>query len=293
MNIVDSQQYRAFMQSYPLLSFSSASKTLYYHQVHPKNSKTNSEALIFIPGAASKASSFYALAQSLVGLSYNSYLLEIPSVEDHTSFVALVSEFINRQRLRKVHLVGASLGAFLGFYLASQRPYKIASIFSINGFLDTHHYYNNRPFMGFYGMLPASVLRNFFLECLPDETQLKPEVYKEVLGGIDFLAESIRELERKDLICRLKLATQDNVVSTVPEVPIAGVYSCAFQSVPMFLQRELVKRFSDNYITPLQYPFPYLSSPNDVLLYLIPHLRRADYDPNRDLRLSGSTESEE
>eukprot|EP00033_Pygsuia_biforma_P003880 GCRY01004249.1.p1 GENE.GCRY01004249.1~~GCRY01004249.1.p1 ORF type:complete len:319 (+),score=67.45 GCRY01004249.1:186-1142(+) len=269
----ETEEYRLFRSTIPLKKVAVddfSSKNWQYFDHGPKDC---AEPVIFFPGASGTCSVFYNQMMSLSALDYRVVAVQHPPYFSIKDFVRGFDRFLLFLGVRKVHLVGTSLGGFLVQHYCWFRPERVASMFLINAFCDNTIFNKRAGWVSSFAFQPRFMLQKTILESFP---QYETEI--DITRSLDFMVEQLDTLNQQDLASRLTLncskveleppkidSTKVTVLCTLDEV-----------SVPERMRLELLKYYPDCKEAYLKDGgnFCYLSRPDEVSMFIKVHLRR-------------------
>lgn len=269
--ITASEEYCRFRSSIPqkkvVVDKSNQSWTLY--DAGPRHVRS---PLVCLPPVCGTADVFFRQLLDLSSAGYRVISVEYPVFWTAEEFCDGFIKLIDFLELDKVHIFGASLGAFLAQKVAERtfRSPRVHSLFLCNGFVDTTAFKQTKSAKAFWAM-PAFLLKRQIMTNLPTE---KLEV--SVANSIDFMVERLDTLERAQLASRLTINCMDSYVE--PQklgdvyVTIMDVFDESALSTRC--KEEMYKCYPDAKRAHLKSGgnFPYLSRSSEVNLMLQIHL---------------------
>ncbi|CAI8024061.1 Maspardin [Geodia barretti] len=164
--------------------------------------------LVCLPPVCGTADVFFKQLLALSQAGYRVISVEYPVFWSVEEFCDGFLKLIDHLELDKVHIFGASLGAFLAQKVAEQtfKSPRVHSLLLCNGFVDTTAFKQTKSAKALWAM-PAFLLKRQILMNLPSE-----KLESEVANSIDFMVERLDTLERSQLAARLTLNCSDNYV---------------------------------------------------------------------------------
>lgn len=269
--ITATEEYAFFRSSIPqrkvVVDRSQQSWVMY--DAGPHNVKS---PLICLPPVCGTADVFFKQLVDLSKKGYRVISLEYPVFWTVDEFCEGFVRLIDHMELTKVHVLGASLGAFLAQKVAEKtfRSPRIVSIFICNGFTDTTAFKQTVAAKTFWAM-PAFMLKRQILVNLPSEN-----LEGNVANSIDFMVERLDTLERQQLASRLTMNCTNNYVEPqkLKDVYITIMDVFDESALSTRCKEEMYKCYPDAKRAHLKSGgnFPYLSRTDEVVTHLEIHL---------------------
>ncbi|EQC34843.1 hypothetical protein SDRG_07647 [Saprolegnia diclina VS20] len=243
-------------------------KTWEYFDVGPRSAMT----IVLLPDAIGSAIAYHALMPALAAAGYRALAVHYPVVWTHDELVHSLDRFLDALSLASVHLYGASLGATLAQRFCSAFPHRVRSLVLTRG-------YGKSVVIGARYLKMLSVMPRFQLKKLMlKELDTSEDVAEHAAS--DFLRQQLECLSQAQLASRLTLAGLSSSAPArdlhIPYDRVTLLDSYGSNNADDSDQREdMYGRFSDAKKALLKASgrFPYLSHPDDVVLYLQVHLR--------------------
>eukprot|EP00043_Microstomoeca_roanoka_P001343 m.32221 g.32221 ORF g.32221 m.32221 type:complete len:375 (+) comp10764_c1_seq1:174-1298(+) len=247
--------------------------------------------LVFFPPVSGTADVFFRQIISLTAEGFRCIAADYPIVWDVEEFVGVTRAFFEQFNITKVHVVGASLGAFLAQKLAeiTKDVQLVQSLTLINGFTDTSAFKSAPPaFM--VQIMPGFMLKRMLMMNFPSDN-----VTVEVADSIDFLVEQLDLLTQPELASRLTLNIKPAYVDPHPildqEIPIMIVEVTDKCAVTTSVKLELLKYYPHARVAHIKNGgnFPYIAASTDVDMFIKVHLRPfygTDKSPTNDPELN-------
>ncbi|KDO30854.1 hypothetical protein SPRG_22137 [Saprolegnia parasitica CBS 223.65] len=233
-------------------------KTWEYFDVGPRSATT----IVLLPDAIGSAIAYHALLPALAAAGYRALAVHCPVVWTHDELVHSLDRFLDALNLASVHLYGASLGATLAQRFCSAFPHRVRSLVLTRG-------YNSGMAIG------TRYLKILMLKELDTSEDVA------VNAASDFLRQQLESLSQAQLASRLTLGGLSSSSGPardlhIPYNRVTLLDSYGSNNAADSDQREVMyERFRDAKKALLKASgrFPYLSHPDDVVLYLQVHLR--------------------
>lgn len=269
--ITASEDYAKFRSSIPQrkIIVDKTNNPWVVYDAGPRNVRS---PLICLPPVCGTADIFF---RQIIGLSASGIRIisvEYPVYWTTDEFCDGFIKLMDHLQLDKVHIFGASLGAFLAQKIAerTQRSPRVHSLFLCNGFTDTTAFRQTKSSKMFWAM-PAFMLKRQIMLNLPSEN-----LEVEVANSIDFMVERLDSLERGQLASRLSLNCNDNYVEPQKLQDIYVTIMDVFDesALSQRCKEEMYKCYPDAKKAHLKSGgnFPYLSRSGEVNLMLQIHL---------------------
>ncbi|EGD72225.1 hypothetical protein PTSG_00246 [Salpingoeca rosetta] len=238
--------------------------------------KTTPAPVLFFPPVTGTADVYFQQLISLTGEGYRCISMDYPVTWSIDEFVGVTLTFLQQFGLNKVHIVGASLGAFLAQKLAElTKEYRLVqSLTLINGFTDTAAF-KSAPSALVVQFLPGFMLKRMLMQNFP-----QGRLHTDVANSIDFIVEQLETLTQPELASRLNLNIKPSYVDPRPildqHIPVMIVEvqdKCAISSN---VRLEMLKYYPDARIAHLKHGgnFPYLAVSSEVDMFIKIHLRQ-------------------
>lgn len=269
--ITSSEDYKRFRSSIPQrkIIVDKSDQTWVVYDAGPRQVRS---PIVCLPPVCGTADVFFRQLLDLSAVGYRIISVEYPVFWSADEFCESFLKLINHLELDRVHIFGASLGAFLGQKIA-EKTYKsprVHSIFLCNGFIDTTAFKQTKSSKAFWAM-PAFWLKRQILMNLPSEN-----LEAEVANSIDFMVERLDTLERAQLASRLTMNCVDNYVEPqkLKDVYVTIMDVFDESALSQRCKEEMYKCYPDAKRAHLKSGgnFPYLSRSSEVNLMLQIHL---------------------
>lgn len=269
--ITSSEAYKRFRSSVPqrriIVDKSNQSWTIY--DAGPRHVRS---PLVCLPPVCGTADVFFGQLLDLSTSGYRVISLEYPVVWSVDEFCDGFFKLMDHLELDRVHILGASLGAFLGQKLAerSYRSLRVHSLFLCNGFTDTTAFKQTKSSKMFWAM-PGFWLKRQILLNLPSEN-----LEYNVANSVDFMVERLELLDRNQLGSRLTLNCSDSYVEPqkLRDVYVTIMDVFDESAISQRCKEEMYKCYPDSKRAHLKSGgnFPYLSRSSEVNLMIQIHL---------------------
>lgn len=238
-----------------------------------KASASNAEPLIMVPGTCGTSDIFFYQMDVLASKGYRVISVQYPPYHSAKEWAIGFELFLDSLKLKKVHLFGASLGAFLAQYYANLYPRRISSLMLCNGFLSTDEFADNAPFLACLQLMPTMAIKSLIHNSFPEggmEISVKA-VNDWVINTI------VEQLDGYDLVARLTINCTHETVRglRVPQERITILDVMDRCMIPPQLRQELVKEYPNAKYTPLKSggDFPFLSKHSEFTMHMEIHMR--------------------
>lgn len=244
--------------------------------------KSISTPLVFLPPASGTADVFFNQIASLGAQGFRVISVEYPCYWTHLEWVEGFRKLLDLLGINKVHIFGASLGAFLAQKFAEYmyKTERVQSLFLCNGFSDTS-VFTDMPYAGVYWMVPGFLLKRLLLSNFPE----KP-VEPLIADSIDFMVDRLESLKQGELASRLTLNCTESYVEPQKLARVVMTIMDVFDecAISNRVKEELYKSYPHAKLAQLKTGgnFPYLSRAEEVTMYIKVHLRHftgTDVDP--------------
>lgn len=269
--ITASEEYSRFRSSIPQrkIIVDKASQTWTLYDAGPRHVRS---PLVCLPPVCGTADVFFRQLLDLTAVGYRVISVEYPVFWSVDEFCDGFLKLMDHLELDRVHILGASLGAFLGQKLAERtfRCPRVHSLFLCNGFTDTTAFKQTKSAKAYWAM-PGFWLKRQILMNLPSE-----DLEVSVANSIDFMVERLDTLERSQLASRLTLNCTDNYVEPqkLRDVYVTIMDVFDESALSQRCKEEMYKCYPDAKRAHLKSGgnFPYLSRSNEVNLMIQIHL---------------------
>lgn len=245
------------------------------------------EPVLCLHSLVGSAESFYNQVLCLATRGYRVVSVGLPAYWTVPEFCDGLHAFLDMLGLRRVHLLAAGLGAFLGMHYAARRPERVGSLVLVHSFLGTEGLNLRIPYSAaVLRWLPDFLVRATIRAILP-----KGRVRVGMANAAEFAIGHTIAADRDHLASRLALCVADSSVAGRLRLPESSItlIDATDRASPAALQlaedtaallpnakRAHLKEGAD---------FPYLSVPDDVNVHVIVHLRRVAPPPVEHLTL--------
>eukprot|EP00051_Salpingoeca_urceolata_P014906 m.190309 g.190309 ORF g.190309 m.190309 type:complete len:315 (-) comp18225_c1_seq1:63-1007(-) len=232
--------------------------------------------LVCLPPVSGTADVFFNQVVCLGAEGYRVLSIDYPVFWTHEEFCQGLLQLLDHLQVDQVHLFGASLGGFLAQKFAefTSNAQRVKSLVLCNAFTDTA-FFKGMPPPSMLRYMPAFMLRRMVLENYPDG-----EVDLEVARSVDFMVEQLAAVTRPQVASRLVLNTAPGYVEPqkvlCQEIAVMVIDVMDECAVTSEVSQEVRKFYPEAKVAPLKRGgnFPYLSSSDDINLYLRVHLRQ-------------------
>eukprot|EP00056_Hartaetosiga_gracilis_P012572 m.200571 g.200571 ORF g.200571 m.200571 type:complete len:327 (+) comp13711_c0_seq5:123-1103(+) len=275
--VTSSQEYASFRSTVPKRKIVVTHRRKDYTWcLYDHGPRDQSEAILFFPPVSCRSDVFYRQLIDLGSQGFRCIAVDYPVVWNIDDFCAITSLFLEHLEVTSVHIMGGSLGAFLGQKFA-QFTYKtpiVKSLMLVNGFTDTS-VFKNAPSPKILPFMPRFMLQQLLLQNMPD-TALHPDV----ADSIDFVIEDLNTLSKSELASRLVLNVKESYVEPQhifsQDIKIMIVEVNDKSALSTAVKDEMKKYYSDARICHLKYGgnFPYLSNSLEVNMFIKIHMRQ-------------------
>lgn len=268
-----------FMSTYPTkrMCLPNREEVWSYYDLGPPSKATasNADPLIMVPGTCGTADIFFYQMDVLASKGYRVISVQYPPYHSAKEWTIGFELFLDSLKLKKVHLFGASLGAFLVQHYANLYPRRTASIMLCNGFLSTDEFANNAPFLGVLQVMPTMAIKSLIHNSFPEGgMELSVKMVNDwVINTI------VEQLDGYDLVARLTINCTHETVRgiKVPQEKITILDVMDKCMIPPELRQELLKEYPNAKYTPLKSggDFPFLSKHSEFTMHIEIHMRNA------------------
>lgn len=269
--ITSSEAYRRFRSSVPQrkIIVDKSNQTWTIYDAGPRHVRS---PVVCLPPVCGTADVFFRQLLDLSTSGYRVISIEYPVVWSVDEFCEAFFKLIDHLELDRVHILGASLGAFLGQKLAekSYRSPRVHSLFLCNGFIDTTAFKQTKAAKMYWAM-PGFWLRRQIMLNLPCEN-----LECNVANSVDFMVERLDMLDRNQLGSRLTLNCTDNYIEPqkLKDVYVTIMDVFDESAISQRCKEEMYKCYPDSKRAHLKSGgnFPYLSRSSEVNLMIQIHL---------------------
>jgi maspardin len=243
-------------------------KSWVYYDLGPKDV----EPLILLHGTSGTAESFFYQVLSLGNQGYRVISAQWPDYWNVRDWVCGFHLFLKFLDVKKVHLFGQSLGGYLALHYVAAHSQMVKSLALCNAFSDTQPFQQSSTIVKMFRFAPEFALKKFLLDSFPEKTE-DPEI-------IDFMVEQMETLTRSDVGSRLTLncinCPVPDFCQNFSEDHISFIDTHDEVVLPDSMRQRLYARFKNVRIGQLKNAgdFPMLSSPSEINMHLVVHLRR-------------------
>eukprot|EP00792_Barthelona_sp_PAP020_P005673 TRINITY_DN2751_c0_g1_i1.p1 TRINITY_DN2751_c0_g1~~TRINITY_DN2751_c0_g1_i1.p1 ORF type:complete len:345 (-),score=68.42 TRINITY_DN2751_c0_g1_i1:125-1159(-) len=237
--------------------------------------------LICIGEALTTAVSFFRLATLLSQKGYRVILVKYHSYFKIENFIKGMESFLAHLKLKAAHFYGCGLGGFLLQCFGERYPLRVLSLTLLNSFADTYHFKSSIPLSSFLWATPSFMLKSPLLAMLPAQS-----IRLDITAAVDFLCSELETQNRDFYLSRVSLLTEERVVNHWCDDPakLMILESVNLNHIPQKLLEELRLRYDTHHVTYIELPFPELTQPEELAMYIIVHLRSVGLDPSLEAR---------
>eukprot|EP00928_Gymnodinium_smaydae_P032193 TRINITY_DN23380_c0_g1_i1.p1 TRINITY_DN23380_c0_g1~~TRINITY_DN23380_c0_g1_i1.p1 ORF type:complete len:396 (+),score=78.17 TRINITY_DN23380_c0_g1_i1:131-1189(+) len=268
--------FASFQSEFPLQKVHLPRSNLdwcYYQAGPPLTGASTEEAVVLLHGTSGSAASFFYQVDALGRRGYRVLSVQYPAYFSVEEWCKGFDDFLDALECRNVHLSGAGLGAFLAQHFTAKHPRRVKSLLLCNGFAQTHVFSAQVGYLStLVNVTPAPLLRKIMLDSFPQWGMDLP-----MKQAVDWMAQQVNDLSGDDLASRIALTCTP---SSVGELRIEAGHVTLLEAsgdtmVLEDVRRDLRQRYSSSRFAQLKArgDFPYLSSPEEVTLFLEVHLR--------------------
>ncbi|XP_003387733.2 PREDICTED: maspardin-like [Amphimedon queenslandica] len=269
--ITASEDYAQFRSTIPQrkVVVDRSSMTWVLYDAGPRHIKS---PLVCLPPVCGSADVFFKQLMHLSAKGYRVISVEYPVYWSVDEFCEGFLKLIDHLELTKIHILGASLGAFVAQKMAekTEKSPRVASIFICNGFIDTTAFKQTGSAKAFW-LMPAFMLKRQILVNLPSE-----KLEMDVANSIDFMVERLDILSKDQLASRLTMNCAANYVEPqrLKDVYITIMDVFDESALSTRCKEEMYKCYPDAKRAHLKTGgnFPYLSRSDEVNTHLEIHL---------------------
>jgi len=273
------RDWKLFTSTYPIkkLCLPNREEVWSYYDIGPadKDAAADSDPLIMIPGTCGTADIFFYQMDVLAseGKGYRVISVSFPAYQSAREWAFGFELFLDSLKLKKVHLFGSSLGAFLAQYYAQAYPKKVTSLILCNGFLSTNEFADNAPFLACLNLMPTIAIRTLVQNSFPE-------------GGLEIGIKAVNDwvsntmveqLDGYDLCGRLTINCTHLTIKDLklPQEKITILDVMDICMVPVNLRQTLAKAYPNARYTPMKSggDFPFLSKHSEITMHIELHMR--------------------
>ncbi|XP_072037851.1 maspardin-like [Amphiura filiformis] len=291
-DIANSQEYLSFRSSVPQKKIAVDDDPNKYWTVYDAGPKNVKCPMLCFPPVSGTADIFY---KQLLGLSAQGFRIISLEYAVHwttTEICESLRKLLDHMQLDKVHIFGASLGAFLAQKFAeyTHRSPRVCSLVLCNAFIDTEVFQQSQASSTFW-MVPGFLLKRMVL------SNFKNQITDSgIADSVDFMVERLEALSQAELASRLTLNCASDYVEPQKlmgvDITLIDVFDeCA---ITQGVREETYKCYPEARRAHLKSGgnFPYISRSDEVNLYIQIHLKKFIGSRNtaRDPNLSEVTE---
>ena len=243
-----------------------------YREYGPKDMP----ALVCLPPLSGTADAFYKQMLSLCLKGYRIVSVTYPQYFSLADFVTGFSQFLTSIGVEDVHLMGATLGAFLALAFAESKPQRVASLVLCGGFHSTEFFSQNMPCPpGLLRYMPEFYLKRLVLANYPKDNIRDPAIVE----SIDFMVQQLEALDQEHVASRLTLNCTNAKVDLrklkVPPSKVTLIETMDEHVLPSALSDHLRDALQGCKVAHIRKGgnFPFLAAHEDFTLHLEVHLR--------------------
>lgn len=243
------------------------------------------EPLVCLHPVIGSAESFHLQLLALADRGYRVIAPQVPVYWSAAEFCDGFHMFLDMLRIRRVHLYGGGLGAFLALQYSSRRPERVVSLALTHAFLSTSSVEHTIP----YSPAVLRWLPDFFVRAAVRGLCPKGTVEVHIAEAAEFSIQNTIAASRDELASRLAiLVTPSTVVGRlhVSEDRMTRIdvvdSSLAHDTVA---DEEMEKALPNTRRALLKSggDYPFLGNPDEVSMHLVVHLRRNAAPPAEPL----------
>ena len=233
--------------------------------------------LVFLHGASTTASSFYAQLLALSGRGYRVISASWPPCWTVKEWTRSFKAFLDGLHITQAHMFGFRLGGLLALQFAASCPERVASLMLCSAFAETTPMVATTAYVASLYWMPTWAVRGVLLQTLP-QTSLSPE-------AIDFVVEDSATLTAGDMASRLTLQWTQHKVEPLQAIDQSRVtiLTPTEDSHPLLedLRDRLLATLPEARVAWLKDggDFPHLSQADQVNMHIVLHLRRVGCEP--------------
>ena len=268
-SLIHSPAYTEFKANVPLTRLPLTSSISWsYYSMGP----SSFPPLICLHGASTTPSSFYSQMLCLTSRGYRVISASWPPYWTVKAWSDGFRDFLNALHIDEAHLLGFGLGGMLALQFAVDHSDRVSSLVLCNGYMDTTAFAGTALWCGSLYWMPEFAVKAVMLQGLPQST-LSPE-------AVDFVVEEMSSLNAGEVASRLTLVHTPHTVDRLAVIDQSRV-TLIFptedvQLLPDISRDRLLSALPQAKVAWLKEggDFPHLSTPDQVNLHLITHLRR-------------------
>lgn len=256
--------------SCPIRSFLDSSKVEWSFRELGPNKKT--EAIIILPGIRETVSSYFHMMPALAARGYRVLTIGYPDYQSYIPYHKGFCELMYHLKIMEIHFIGNDFGGFVSLQLnsAPKKTYLPKSITLINSYTNIDHYAPT-------GINSIRLFRAVTAKSVLIEELVNNHLLEHPTQSIMFIGHEIEAITNKSAVCRVELRKKkgypidilipDEAVMIVESNDRAINYpedSLPSKKFPK-AKYALMKEGGD---------YPHLEAPNDLLPYIMSHLRQ-------------------
>eukprot|EP00792_Barthelona_sp_PAP020_P005676 TRINITY_DN2751_c0_g4_i1.p1 TRINITY_DN2751_c0_g4~~TRINITY_DN2751_c0_g4_i1.p1 ORF type:complete len:387 (-),score=99.02 TRINITY_DN2751_c0_g4_i1:799-1935(-) len=270
-----SEDFQDFVSSYVLrtVKLNKDEKWEYYDI----GGESNTIPIICVGDAFMTSVSFFRLATLLSQKGYRVVLVTYHYYLNVDQFVSGMNAFLVHLKLKAAHFYGCGLGGFLLQCFGERYPLRVLSLILLNSFADTYHFKSSVPFSSLLWAAPKFMLKSPLLAMLPSGS-----IRLDITEAVDFLCSQLETQSREFYLSRLTLLTEQRTIKNWCDdaAKLMILESVNLNHIPQKLLEELRLRYDTHHVTYIELPFPELTQPEELAMYIIVHLRSVGLDPS-------------
>jgi len=275
-SLINSAEYKSFRASVPLKTIGVGNVGKTWKVYDTGAGQASGSPLVCLPPTGGTADVFYKQCLALSGHGYRVLSVEYPPYWNLHDWCVGFRDLLDHLNLEKVHILGASLGGFLGQKFAefTRSCPRVASLILCNSFTDTGIFKHADDASTFWAM-PTLILKSLIMRGLEVNTK-----DQDILDASCFILERLDTLGQEELASRLTLACAPAHVEpqNVNDLMVTIIDVFDDCSLTQAVREETYKYYPAAKLGHLKSGgnFPYLSRSEDVNLYICIHLRNFD-----------------
>ena len=252
----------------------------------PEEKKEEEGPLVMLGGVCCTTETFFRQFRGLCPRGHR--LVAVQPTGDYLNvddWIDAFCGFLDKLDANRIHLFGSQLGGYLAMRFVAARPSRVFSLILCNAFCDTEPFITKSPFFSMFAskIIPDMIIKHWALSQLPD-SMLSPAV----ADAIDFVVHEIEITPGAELLTKAKLILEPGMVKPLaPDHPlltrgggkcVTVIMSEDANGSSFELHEEVLKFFPDARVTVVRDggDFPYLSSAEEVNMFIEVHLRFAE-----------------
>ena len=273
-SLLHSPAYTEFKANVPLTRVPLSPSTSWsYYALGP----SSLPPLIFLSGAHTTPSSFYSQLLSLSARGYRVIAAAWPPYWTVAEWVAGFRAFLDALRIPCAHVFGFGLGGMLALQFAVDAAERVASLVLCCAMGDTTAFAASAVWTASLYWMPQLLVQGVALQAFPAQT-MHPE-------AVDFIVQEMAGMPAGDIASRLTLLHTQHAVDRLHLIDQAHVTLISpaeeVHLLPEAVRDRLHASLPDAKVAWLKGggDWPFLSTPDEVTMHIILHLRRVGQQP--------------